>query len=507
MTVPIPCGTARAAGAALLASFALAWPGAAQERPAATLSLEEAITLARRNNPDFRAQANDEAVADWQVREAYSTFLPSLSAANRFSYQAPGTPQAFGVFTAEDLGLGRSPESYTSSYSLSLGMSISGASFFQVAQARANRRATEAQISAAAYTLATDVTRQYLAALRARDGVLIARSALESADQALKLAQARLEVGEATRLDVAQAEVDYGRAEVGLLQAESAEETEKLRLMQQIGVTIDRDVELTSTFDVFEPTMTQEELETTALASHPQVSSMRAAESAAKASARAATMQYLPTVTIGGGWNGFVRRTGSDAYLLEQARESAANRIENCEFNNAVMSRLTSPMPGFPDDCSRHALTPAQEARVLTVNDAFPFDYTANPASFSLTVSMPIWDGFTRERQVQTARVAADDAAHRRRAEELSRRTQVATNLLALRTAYRTVGIEERNAARAAESLELSRERYRLGAGSILELTQAQEQKVRADQAFLAARYTFHETLAALEAAVGRRLR
>ncbi len=493
----------------LLACFALGAAVAAQQPPvsqrAATLTLEEAISLARRNNPDFRAQANDEAEADWQVREAYAAFLPGFGLSNRFSYQARGTAQGFGAFTAEDLGLGETPEIYTSSYFIGFSTNLSGATFFEPVRARANRKATEARIDAAAYTLATDVTRQYLAALRARDGVRIAQSALESADQALKLAQARMDVGEATRLDVAQAEVDHGRAEVGLIQAQSLFQTEKLRLTQLIGVTVERDVELTSSFDMFEPTWTLAELEGQAIAAHPQVISMRASEAAAKASARATTMQYLPQLSISGGWNGFVRRSGlSDAKNLAEAEESAQDRIDSCESQN----ELFAPLPAYrPQDCSRFALSEDQRARALSANHAFPFTYVPNPFSVGVTVSLPIWDGFTRERQLQSVRVAADDARHRLRAEELSRRTLVATNLLALQTAHRTVSIEERNAARAAETLELARERYRLGAGSILELTQAQEQKVRADQAHLAAVYTFHETLAALESAVGRTLR
>ena len=484
-------------------------PEASAQEPAATLTLEEAISLARQNNPTFRATANDEGEADWQVREAYSAFLPALSTNSQMSYQAPGTPQAFGVFTAEDLGLGRTPESYTSRYGINLGMTLSPQTFFGVAQAKANARSTEARIDAAAYTLSQDVTRQYLAVLRGRDGVAIAQSALESAQQAQMLAQARMDVGEATRLDVGQAEVDLGRAEVGVIQAENTYETEKLRLMQQIGVSIDRDIELTSTFEVFEPTWTVEELEAYALDRHPQLQSIRAAEDAARASARAATLSYLPTIQIFGGWSGFVRRTGSDAYVIEQARENAVGRIENCQFWNHISAGLSNGLPGFPEDCGGLALTPAQEQAVVAANNRFPFDYTTNPASFVVTVNLPIFDGFTRERQMQTARAAADDARHQRRAEELNRRTEVATNLLALNAAYRTVALEQRNAERAGVQLELSRERYRLGAvgGSILELTQAQEQKVRADQAYLDALYTFHESLASLEAAVGRALR
>src|SRR5690606_17086891 len=49
------------------------------QEPPATLTLEEAIELARAYNPDFRVRANDEVAADWQVRSAYAALLPSVN--------------------------------------------------------------------------------------------------------------------------------------------------------------------------------------------------------------------------------------------------------------------------------------------------------------------------------------------------------------------------------------------------------------------------------------------
>src|SRR5687767_11778303 len=72
------------------------------------LSLDEAIALARQNNPAFLQQRNDEGAADWAVREAYGQLLPGASVSTGFSYQAAGTPR-FGNFTASDLGLSSSP--------------------------------------------------------------------------------------------------------------------------------------------------------------------------------------------------------------------------------------------------------------------------------------------------------------------------------------------------------------------------------------------------------------
>lgn len=475
----------------------------AQQAPA-TMSLDEAVQLARRYSPSYRQQVNDEGVADWNVRAAYGQLLPSLTVSGGMDWRGGGTPR-FGQFSGADLGLGRTPDYLFSDYAIRLGWTVSGGTFFRMAQERAAREATTARIEAAAYTLETDITRQYLAALRARDAVKLAERELASTDEALKLAQARVEAGAAPRMDAAQAEVERGRAEVTLLQAQAAVETEKLRLLQRIGLDLDQGVDLTTELTVFEPVWTLDELSQIAMQSHPQLLAARAAESSGRAAARAARMSYLPTISVGGGWSGYTQQSRDESYLITQAQSSAQRSIDSCLRTNDLYSRLANPLP--PQDCSALAFTEADRAAILSENSIFPFNFTEQPPSFGLTVSMPIFNGFTREAQVQQASAAAQDAKHQRREEELSRQATVATSYLAVQTAYRSVAIEERNVAAATEQLELARERYRLGAGSILELTQAQATMARADQAHLAALYSFHENLADLESAVGRSLR
>ena len=53
----------------------------------------------------------------------------------------------------------------------------------------------------------------------------------------------------------------------------------------------------------------------------------------------------------------------------------------------------------------------------------------------------------------------------------------------------------------------MARERYRVGIASYLELQDAETIKARADRAYLIALYSFHEGVAALEAATGQNLR
>jgi outer membrane protein len=499
---------------------ALVLPGAratAQDAPpAVTMTLAEAIRLARQNNPTYRQAATDESLADWNVRQAYGSFLPTLGLSSSMSYSAPGTPR-IGIFSSAELGISRLPANYSSSYSVGMNLNLSGGTIFRAVEAKANQNATEKRVAAAAYQLSTDVTGQYLAALRAQDQVSIARSALESSEEARRLASARAAAGDATRMDAGQAEVDRGRNEVLLVQAENLARTERLRLLNTIGIELEQEVELTTPFELFEPRYDLEQLQAIAGTSNPALAAARADEAAANAASRAAKTAYLPSLNINAGWSGTIRRTGTDQYQLDRALGTAESiaegDIENCQFFNQLSARLTSPLPGYPvSDCTaEYALTPTRAAEirqaVTSEYSRFPFDYDPNPFGASIQVSLPIVDGFTRERNVHQAKVLAEDAEHRRRAEELNRRAEVTTNYLALETAWRTVALEERNVATATEQLELAQERYRLGAGSILELTQAQEAKIRADFAQLNAVYTFHETLAALEAAVGIPLR
>ncbi|MGH7470608.1 MAG: TolC family protein [Longimicrobiales bacterium] len=493
--------------ARLAASFVFligASPAWAQQT--AQLSLDEAISLARKNNPDFQARQNDVAVADWAVREAYGNLLPGASASGSFGYQASGRPR-FGIFTGSDLGIDRTPVYYSSDYFLGLNYALNGASLLAPGREKATRAATEAGIVAADYELKANVTRQYLAVLRARDGVTLTQAEHERTAENLKLAQARVAVGAAVPLEAKQAEVEQGRAEVNVLQARNLLQTERLRLMQILGIELNREVELTTSFGVFELPQTQDQLQATAVQAHPQLVAARSAERATEAGVRMARSAYLPSLSVSAGLSGYTRQAGSTSYLVNQARDQMVGQRDNCEFLNALTGRLTRPMPGFPVDCSIFQVSPAQEQAIISGNDVFPFNYSRQPWSAQLSVSLPIFQGFGRELQLEQAKVTAADARHRLRGEELRLKTEIASAYLNVQTARQSVALEERNRSLAAEQLVLARERYRVGVASYIELQEAETIRARADRAYLIALYSFHEGIASLETAVGQNLR
>jgi outer membrane protein len=467
------------------------------------LTLEDAIELAKGSSPSFLRTQNDQAAADWQVREAYAQFLPNVNVGVSGVWQQAGA-QRFGTVAFE-----QNTDWYYSGYSLNMGVTIDGNTIFGIPQAKANRRATEASIADAEFRLESTVAGQYMSVLRAQEAVAVAQRRLDRARQNLQLVQTRVSTGAAAGTEGTQAEVDLGTAEVGLIQAERDLRQARLLLGEQLGLQMEESVVLASEFEIFEPTFDVDALIGTALSGHPSLGATRARESATRASARQLkTSQYLPSLSVNARLSGQAQEALNRNYVLQQLEDGAAGAMRSCERNNAIHNGISGGLPGYTvQDCSSFTVDAAERQAALAANDAFPFDFNRNPAQVSAQISLPIFTGFSRERQVSAANNAAEDAEHDRRAEELRLRTAVQYAYDNLMSAYRVVQAEARNRALSEQQLQAEQRRYALGASSLLLLLDAQTTLSTAEQAYLGAVYDFHYNLIALEAAVGQPLR
>jgi outer membrane protein len=78
---------------------------------------------------------------------------------------------------------------------------------------------------------------------------------------------------------------------------------------------------------------------------------------------------------------------------------------------------------------------------------------------------------------------------------------------LALKAAYEAIAVQAANRVAARDQLRLAQDRYRLGAGTSLEVSDAQNAVQQAEADYVNAVYFYHKAVVALEAAVGRPLR
>jgi outer membrane protein len=469
------------------------------------LSLDEALELARRSSPTYLSARNDLTAADWEVRAAVGQLLtPSASVSGSVGWQGTGE-QRLGAFT---LGTGASagqPTYLLSSYGVNASYQLSGSTLLAPSQARAGRDATASRIRAEESTLVLEVTRRYLDALRQDDGVTLARQELERADFNVRLARARTEVGSGTPLDERQAEVALGRARVALLQAETAARTARIRLLAAVGVDPSPELELTSRFEISLPTWDPQGLVDYALQHNPGIQGLRSSASAADIGVRSARSSYFPSLSVQFSTGGFTRQVRETGLLVDQARAGAESSYAACLAQNDLFSRLSPPLP--PQDCSPLLFTDETAARIRGQNQAFPLDFTRSAPSATLSVSLPVFQGLNRQRQLEAAKVSRDDARLRVRQEEIRIRAEVAAGLATVEAARATALLEEENALVADEQLRLAQEQYRVGTASFLQLVEAETLKARADRERLNAVFTFHEALAALESLVGASLR
>ena len=479
-------------------------PLSAQEAVPASLSLQQALEISRSANPGFLQTRNDEALADWTVRQAWGSLLPSASASSGVSWQGAGE-QRFGSLTLGDLGFGDQPSYYFSSYSVGVNYGLDWATLLGPKQSKADRRTTLALIDVAEGNLVSQVTNEYVELLRQQEAVRIADLQLENSEFNLRLAQRQLEVGSVTPIDVGQAEVQVGRSEVTVLQTRNLLATSRMRLLQLLGLSVQQDFEPTTTFDLTEPTWDLETLTRMALADNPELGARRFSSESASIAVSSAKSAYLPSFSISTAWTGFTRQASSTDFSIAQAQAQVTGSIASCVRTNDLYSRLADPLP--PVDCTQFVFTDAQQGAIISANDQFPFNFVRSPPSVGLQIPVPIFQGLSRQRNLEAARLQRDDLIEQVREQELALEADLAIGLANARTLYRSALLEERNRELADQQLRLARERYQLGAITFVELVDAQTVLAQAEADRIAAVFAYHDSVTNLEALVGTSLR
>jgi outer membrane protein len=483
--------------ATLLAPAAVVAQTPAPTGARTTLTLEEAIAMARRNNPAFLQIANNRRDADAQVRASDAALLPSVTSSFTTEYSQGGTQ----VFQGE--AIGASSSFVTSGYNLGLRYDVNGATFLNRSAARATREAVEADINGSTEQLRAFVTQQYLAVLQAQARAAVQDTLVATARAQLELARARTAVGAGTTLDVRRAEVALGQAEVAALRERNNVDIQKLQLIQQLGVEIPRDVQLVTTFPIQQPAFRLDSLLDLARRTNPNLEATRAREHAASVNVRARRSLYTPSLSVSTGWGGQSFEYRNPDFLVQSAQLDTEGAFENCMSQDSIRVGVGLP----PRGCNRFVFTPADAQALRERNNTFPFQFQRSPFGVSATLSLPIFDRWNRELSIQQAVVQRDDARQARRARELQTTSDVTQAYLNLVTAARTVGLQDQIAARAREELSFAEERYRVGASTFLDVVTSRATFEQAQVDRVNAVYEYHRAFAALENAVGRPLR
>ncbi len=306
-------------------------------------------------------------------------------------------------------------------------------------------QATSAGVLNQRFQVTLQTKQAFYDALAKEDLVLVAEAQVRRARQQLDISVQKLHAGSATRSDSLRSVVDHGNARLALLQAQANLATAQATLGRQIGL----DASVRAVPDSILPGLPDTTaLRAALLETAPQVIQADAQARAARSQVWSARAQYWPTVTV--------------------------------TYNN---NRTGTGSPSLP------------------LFTTYPENF-----SWSFGLSWTLFNGFTREQAQVTASVNRDVAEAR--AADMRRQVsaQLTQQMAALGTAFAKLGISTDNVAAATEDLRVQQERYRVGAGTFLDLLTSQASLTQAQTDLVQARFDYLIARAQLEALVGHEL-
>jgi outer membrane protein len=408
------------------------------------IPLTEAVSLAQQNGIAAVQARGQVRTAESSVKAARAALLPSL---NFTMGQVNQSGDRFDNQGRLVPYLAPQPWSYSTGISSSVNLFDGGRRLSEVRRTRYDVGSAEANEVSQRFNVALQVKTQYYSILAARESEAAARAQLEQADEQLKASIARTRAGVATLSDSLRSVVSVGNAQLALITARNNLRVASAALTRLVGSTTPVTALPSDTLDLALAPLDSASL-SALLVEAPAVRQSEAQLQSANAAVRSARTPYLPTIDL------TFQRSGN----------------------------------GFD--------------KFYGIGDK-SLAYTNN---FSLRLAYPLWNNYQREDALNRAKVQEEVAQATVRDAQLGAQQNLVQELAALRTAQQRIALQQQSVAAAVEDLRVQRQRYSLGASTLLDVLTSQTTLDAARSALIQARQDFRVARAQLEALVGREL-
>ena len=417
------------------------------------LSLEDALELARRNNPLLRQAINELELTPAGMRAAWGAFLPSLSLSLGTNVNLNRRLQAedyFGNPIANPNVEWVTASSSSQSVSAQLDLFEGGARFHQRGAERARGIARERRVAAEMIATGARVATSFHETIRQSDLLQLEMEILEGKRLDLESTTRLFELAVGSRVDVLAAELEIQQQERAVRQAENEYAKAVLALRAEIIAPDMGEFTTRGTLpEPFDPAALDETgLIGRALDQSPTILQNRAQVDVGRASLSAVRSARLPTISLG-------------TYFIQDAYGQ--------EYTAAFK----------------------------------PFATDSRYASARLSLSIPVFTGFSAERNIAEAQVQLANAEEQMRQTRLEIERDVRSRLIDLRGAWDSYRLAELSSEIAEERLRLAREGYRLTTETFADLQLAIEGAANERRTAINARYDFVAARIALEQVVG----
>jgi outer membrane protein len=418
-------------------------------------SLARCIETALRQNGDVRAararttQARGGALAGW------SNVLPSVTGDASFTRLLPDEKSSLTAVEI-DSTLYTANVDRRDVTSLSAGVQ---ANLFDLPAWSAKRRLDHRRSSAEESEAETRndvvfrVRQQYFECVKAERLAEVARESERLARDEESRSEALFQVGSVARGDVLKARARRASTQLSRIQAQNQVEIQRQRLKQLIGLEGPAGVAVEMELEGTVPIPDSAAVVAQALRARPTLASAHAAERAARSGLFGARTARAPRVT-------------------------GSVNVDRSKYEDKLL------VSGFED---------IEDSRTST-------QWTG-----TLRLSVPIFDGLAIEGNTRSAKGSLLEAEAARRQLELDVAFEAREAWLLLKEAVERIDVAREGVASAEEDHKFSKGRYELGAGTFLDLLNAQVSLEQARQQLVEALADARVAEAALERAIGER--
>lgn len=419
------------------------------------ISLQEAIDIALENNYQLEQARNNLDLAEERILSEKADFLPNLSASFRGNQNVGQTFNNITLRYEE-----RTSNSINGSISASVPVFQGFNNILSLRQSRSNRESQEASLERIRQTIIFNAASQYLQVLVNREMLEIARQTLETSRKQLEQVKAQVEVGQVPMVDQYNQESTVASNELTVIQRENTLDQSKLALIRtlQLDPLGDYDFQIPDiNADNVNPRQYDlQQLTEQALASRSDLESQRLTIASNKYNLQMARWSLYPTLSA----SASIGSSYQDLYRGQTVDDEGRPTFEKVGFYDQFLDQRIGRSIGF-------------------------------------SVNIPIFSNWNTRLNIQQAQVNYKNS-------RLSLENQRYGVLEEVRqayndyTSYRQQLESSRVALRAAErTFETQQERYNVGAGTLIELSSAQQSytQAQADHANALYRLIFQEKL------------
>jgi len=293
------------------------------------ITLQDALALARKNDPTFHAALADAGVAREDRAQARDILLPAASFTTSALYTQPNSAGSVR-FIANN-----APHEYVSQGNVHQQMDLASIEAYRRAAALA--AAAKARAEIASRGLVVTVVQDYFAAEAAEQKLESARQGAEQGDKFLQITQDLEKGGEVAHSDVIKAELQAQDRRRQLQEAQLAYLNSRLDLAVLLFPDFTDNFELADQLHANVPLPPREEFEELAARDNPDIRAALAAVKAAGYDVNSARAGYLPSVGLDY-WYGI----DAEHYATYGETLSDGTRAKN--LGSSAMASLTLPL-------------------------------------------------------------------------------------------------------------------------------------------------------------------